>query len=216
MKSYAVIGLGRFGTQIATSLYSYGAEVLAIDCNEELVNNIADDVTRAVTADAKNKNDLKRLGVADCDCAIVALGTNLAASVLITMNVKSLGVKTVICKAHDDTHREILEKLGADRVVIPEREVAEKTARSLTSPNFMEFIELSKEYSIIEIAAPKPWIGKTIRELKLRDRFHINIIAVSKDEKMSVSMPADYEIDRDTKLVLLGDYASLNQIKRIQ
>ena len=216
MKSYAVIGLGRFGAKIATSLYEYGMDVIAIDINEEYVNAIADSVTRAVTADAKNKNELKRLGIAECDCVIVALGSDLASLVLVTMNVKSLGVDYIICKAHDDMHREILEKLGANKVIIPERDVAEKTARSLASPNFLEYVELSNEYGIIEVLPPKPWIGKTIRELNVRARYHINIIAAKKKDKVIVSMPADFEIAADTKLVLLGDYDALDQIRRIK
>lgn len=216
MKSFAVIGLGRFGSSIARSLYNSGADVIAIDIHEELVNSLADDVTRAVTADAKNKDVLRKLGVDECDCVIVALGTNFSASVLVTMNVVSLGVKNVICKAHDDTHREILEKLGANKVIQPERDVAEKTARSLTSPNFLEFIELSDEYSIIEIAPPKSWVGKEIRELNVRNRYNVNIIAIKKGEKINVSVPADYCINSDIRLVLLGEFDAINQIKRIK
>ena len=216
MKSYAVIGLGRFGTKIATSLYEYGEDVIAIDNNEELVNEIADNVTRAATADAKNKSELLHLGVAECDCAIVALGSDLAASVLVTMNVKSLVVKHIICKAHDDTHREILEKLGADKVIIPERDVAVKTARALASPDFLEFIDLSEEYGIIEVVPPKPWVGKTIRELNIRNKYGVNIIAVKKKERIHVTVPADYEISEDETLVILGEYKALEHIKKIR
>lgn len=216
MKSYAVIGLGRFGSSIAKSLYNSGADVIAIDIHENLVNRIADDVTRAVTADARNKEDLRRLSVDECDCVIVALGTNFASSVLITMNVVSLGVKNVICKAHDDTHREILEKLGANKVIIPERDAAEKTARALTSPNFFEFIELSDEFSIIEIAPPKSWIDKKIHELNIRNKYKVNLVAVKKNDKINVSISADYIITGDTKLFLLGEYDAINQIKSIK
>ena len=216
MKSYAVIGLGRFGTKIATSLYEYGEDVIAIDNNEELVNEIADNVTRAATADAKNKSELLHLGVSECDCAIVALGSDIAASVLVTMNVKSLGGKHIICKAHDDTHREILEKLGADKVIIPERDVAVKTARALASPDFLEFIALSEEYGIIEVVPPKPWVGKTLRELNIRNKYGVNIIAVKKKERIHVTIPADYEISEDETLVILGEYKALEHIKKIR
>lgn len=216
MKSYVVIGLGRFGSKAATALYEYGEDVIAIDIHEELVNSVADHVTRAVTADAKNKEALIQLGVADCDCAIVALGTNFASSVLITMNLISLGVKKVICKAHDDTHKEILEKLGASKVIFPERDAAEKIARSLTSPNFLEFIELSDEYGIIEISPPKSWVGKKLHELNIRNRHNVNIIAIVNGEKIRASVNADYVIDKDEKLVILGEYGALNQIKRIK
>lgn len=216
MKMYAVIGLGRFGTQLAESLYDYGEDVLAIDVDEALVNGIAERVSRAVTADAKNKDVLKSLGVPQCDCAIVALGSDLAASVLVTMNLKSLGVPQIICKAHDDTHKEILEALGADMVIIPERVVAEKTARSLVAPNILEHIELSDDYGIVECSAPQSWEGKTIRELNIRAKYGVNIIAVRLGEEVNVSPSADYTIDGDSTLVLLGEYKSLNQIKKIR
>lgn len=216
MKSFVVIGLGRFGTRVAEKLYELGEDVLAIDTKESLVNNIADRVTSAVVADAKDKAVLKSLGVQDCDCAIVAMGTNLAASVLITMNLKTLGVPKIICKAHDDTHREILEKLGADRVIIPEREVAEKTARMLSSPNIFEYIDLSEDYGIFECTVPKPWAGKTIRELGIRSKYDTTIIAVKEQGRIKLSPGADYKIEAGAVLVLLGDYDRLDQIKNIK
>ena len=215
MKSYAVIGLGRFGTRVATSLYEFGEDVLAIDTDAELVNEIADSVTRAAAADAENKNELKRLGVAQCDCAIVAMGSDLASSVLVTMNLKSLGVPYIICKAQNDTHREILEKLGADKVVIPEREMAEKTARSLASPDFLEYIDLSEECGIIEIASPRSWTGKTLKDLNIRSKYGINVIAVKSGEKILVSVSADYQFKSGDTVVVLGEYSALNKIKGI-
>lgn len=216
MKSFAVIGLGRFGTRIAKSLYENGEYVIAIDTSSELVEQIADSVSRAIVVDAKNKNELKKLGIPDCDYAIVALGSNLASSILITMNLKSLGVKNVICKAHDETHREILEKIGADKVIIPEFDAAEKTAGLLTSPNFLDYIELSDECGLIKIAPPKPWIGKTLRELNLRERFHVNLIAVTENGKLEVAIPSDKKISDSQILTFLGEYKSLDRIKRIE
>ena len=218
MKMYAVIGLGRFGVQMAESLYDYGEDVLAIDIDEDLVDSVADNVTRAVTADAKNKDVLKSLGIAQYDCAIVALGSDLAASVLITMNLKSLGVPHIICKAHDDTHREILEKLGADQVIIPERVVAEKTARSLVAPNILEHIELSNDFGIVECTAPVSWTGRSIKELNIRAKYGVNIIAVRQNdgsgENVKVSPGADFRIKSGSTLVLLGEYKALEQIRK--
>lgn len=216
MKSYVVIGLGRFGTQIATRLYEYGKDVLVIDVEETLVDQISDHVTRAVVADAKNKDVLRGLGVSDCDCAIVALGSDLAGSILVTMNMKALGVPHVICKARDDTHREILEKLGADQVIIPERVVADKLARTMASPNILEFIELSNDYGIIEYKSPKTWENKLIKELNIRAKYGVNIIAVKKNNKVKISPSAEYTIPEESVLVLLGDYKALEQIKRIK
>ncbi len=216
MKSYAVIGLGRFGSQIATRLYEYGQEVLVIDRHETIVNQIADHVTRAAVGDAMDKSVLKSLGVADCDCAIVALGSDLAASVLITMNLKSLNVPCIICKAHDDTHREILEKLGADQVIIPERVIADKIAGSLASPNILEYIELSEDYGIVEVNAPRSWIGKSFQEMNVREAFGVTVIAVKQGDQVKVSPPAHYKVAEGATLVLLGDYEALNAIQTLK
>ena len=132
MKSYVVIGLGRFGTELATRLYARGEEVMVIDTDEQLIDKIADKVTRAVAADARDLDVLTKLGVENFEHAIVAVGSDLASSALITMSLKSLNVPYILCKAHDDTYREILERLGADKVIIPEREVADKLALGMT------------------------------------------------------------------------------------
>lgn len=216
MKSFAVIGLGRFGSQVAQKLFDYGGDVLAIDTKETLVDRIADHVTRAVTADAREKDVLRRLGVADCDCAIVALGSDLAASVLITMNLKALGVGHVICKARDDTYREILEKLGADQVFIPERIVADRLSASLLSPDALRMIELSEEYGIVEIKAPASWDGKTIRALGIRTRYGVSVIAVRDGETLKVAPAADLVVGEGMTLVLLGDYDKLEALHHIR
>ena len=216
MKSYMIIGLGRFGTRLAAQLYAYGEDVMAVDIDETLVNRIADHVTTAVVLDAKNKDAMKKFDVSRFDCAVVALGSDLAASVLVTMNLKSLGAKHIICKASDETHREILQKLGADQVIIPEHDVADKTAMSLARPNILEYIELSEDYGIIECNAPKFWIGKTIRELNIRAKFDVNIIAIKEEEKVKVSPTADYRITQSADLVLLGEYSALNKVRNLK
>lgn len=213
MKSYVVIGLGRFGIHIAEELYKNEQDVLAIDRNEALIDAIADRVTRAVTADCSDTAVLKELGIADCDCAIVAIGSDLAASVLITMNLKTLGVPYVICKAYDETHSAILKKLGADKVVIPERAVAEKLANTLTRPNVLEAIELSEDYGIIERTPPKGWAGKSLRELNVRAKYGVNIIAVKQGDAIDASLSADFVISPDDILVLLGEYKDMEKIK---
>ncbi len=216
MKSYAVIGLGRFGMQIATRLYELGEEVLVIDRQITLINKIADRVTRAVAGDAKDRDLLKSLGVEDCDCAIVALGSDLAASVLITMNLLSLKIPHIICKAHDDTHREILEKLGADQVIIPERLIADRIAGSLASPNILEYIELSDEFGIVEVKAPRSWVGKSLKDLKIREAYGVAVIGTKQDDNISVSPAGSYTVSETATLVLLGDYASLNAIRSLK
>ena len=215
MKSYIVIGLGRFGTEVARQLYTHGCEVLAVDSNEELVNQVSSDVTHAVVADARDKGVLRALGAAEFECAVVAIGGNLGNSVLATMNLKELGVPKIVCKAHDETHRQVLMKLGADQVVIPEKENAARLARSLSSPNVLEYIELSEEYGIIEVPAPKRWQDKTLKELNVRAKLGVNIIAVERGSKIDVSPAADYRIMADDVLVVLGDADALSTVQKL-
>ncbi len=211
-KSYAVIGLGRFGTETAVRLYANGAEVLVIDSDESLVDKIADRVTRAVCADARDADVLERLGVGNFDYGIVAIGTDLGASALITMNLKTLKVPYVICKAQNATHKEILERLGADRVIIPEREMANKLVLGLTSTGVMEYIELSEEYGIVERQVPEKWLGKSIRALDVRNRYGVNIIAVRREEDIRIPPDIDTPLDPESRLVILGSYDTLNQL----
>ena len=150
MKSYMVIGLGRFGSEVARRLCQLGCEVLAVDTNSDLVQAISNDVTHAAVADGRDKSVLRALGASEFDCGIVAIGDSLADSVLATMNLKELGVPKVVCKAHDETHRQVLKKLGADQIVIPEQEQAYRLARSLSSQNVLDYIELSEDYGIID------------------------------------------------------------------
>lgn len=215
MKSYIVIGLGRFGEAIARQLCRLGAEVLVIDRNPALVQQISDGVTHAVVGDAKDKEVLRALGVRNLDCAIVAIGDDLAASVLISMNLKELGVPYVVCKAYDDTHRRVLNKLGVDRVVIPEQEHAQRLGRSLFSHNVLEYIELSEEYGILEVPAPGQWVGKTIRDLNVRAKLGVNIIAVKNGERTKVSPPADYLIREGDVMAVLGDNYALETVQKL-
>ena len=215
MKSYVVIGLGRFGAELATRLYACGEEVMAIDTNGQLVDKIADRVTRAVAADARDIDVLEKLGVENFDRAVVAVGSDLASSSLITMNLKSLNVPFILCKAHDDTYRAILEKLGADRVIIPEREVADKLALGLTHAGIMEYIELSQEFGVVEMEPIPEWVGKTIREMELRTRYGLNVIAVRNHEN-AIKIPPDIDtpIEADVIMVMLGKYEMFENLKR--
>ena len=215
MKSYIVIGLGRFGAQAAKRLCELGCEVLAIDRNAELVQPISSMVTQAVVGDARDKEVLRALGAKDFECAIVAIGTNLADSVLATMNLKELGVPYIVCKASDETHRQVLMKLGADRVVIPEQEQADRLAKSLSSPNVLEYIELSDEHGIVEIPAPKSWQGKSLKELNVRAKLGVNIIAIETDGNVNVSPSADYKIAQNDIMVVLGDVAALDAVQKL-
>ena len=214
MKSYVVIGMGRFGLELATRLYAFGEEVMVIDLDEVLIDKIADRVTRAVAADARDRDVLEKLGVENFDRAVVAVGSDLGAAALITMNLKSLNVPFVLCKAHDDTYREILEKLGADRVIIPEREVADKLALGLTRAGVMEYIELSSEFGIVEMEPIPEWVGRTIRDLELRTRYGVNVIAVREDDAIRIPPDIDTPISPNVIMVMLGSYEMFENLKK--
>ena len=215
MKSYIVIGLGRFGSSIARQLCQLGAEVLAVDTHEENVQRIANDVTHAVVADARDKDVLRALGVREVDCAIVSIGNNLASSVLSVMNLMELGVPYVVAKAHDESHRRVLEKLGVNRVVIPEQEHAQRLGRSLFSHNVLDYIELSQDYGILEVPAPQNWVGKSLKELNVRAKMGVNIIAVRSENKVNVSPSADYRIQEGDLMVVLGDNLALEAVQKL-
>ena len=215
MKSYVVVGLGRFGSEVARQLHTLGCEVLAMDVSAELVQEISSQVTHAVVADGRDKSVLKALGVRELDCAVIAIGDDLAASVLSTMNMKELGVSHIVCKAHDETHRRVLEKLGADRVVIPEQENAARLARSLSSPNVLDYIELSDDYGIVEVPVPAAWQDKSLKELNIRAKVGVNILAIRREGKMNVSPNADFTFRSGDVVVVLGDSAALEAVQKL-
>lgn len=215
MKSFVIIGLGRFGTAIAGELSALGHEVLAVDVDEERVQQVADHVTHAVTGDGRNIEVLRALGVRNFDCVVVAMGSDVGNSALITLNLKELGVKEVICKAQSHVHSRVLEKIGADRVVFPEYEMGAKLAQGLSSSNVLNFIELSEDFSIIETAVPRAWQGKTLRELDVRARYHVNVIAVRRGRagELNIAPGADYRLESGDVAVTLGRDEDINRLQ---
>lgn len=215
MKSFVVIGLGRFGMQVAKKLSQQGCEVLALDRSSDLVQQLGEIVTQAVIADARDKEVLRSLGVKDFDCAVVAIGDSLSDSVLATLNLKELGVPYVICKAHDETHRNVLEKLGADRVVIPEQENADRLAKSLSSTNVLDYIALSSDYGIIEVPVPASWENKSLIELNVRAKLGVNILSVKRGGSITVSPSADYRMAKGDIMLVLGETAALEAVQKL-
>lgn len=207
MKSYVVIGLGRFGTAVATELCAQGSEVLAIDNDRANVQAVADLVTHAVAADARDPSVLKSLGVRNFDCAVVAVGGDVGGSALITLLLKEQGVPEVVCKAKSHVHRRVLEKIGADKVVFPEHEMGVKLAQSLTHSNILNFIELSDQYGIVEVKVPRQWQGMTLKEVDVRRNFRVNIVAIRDDVtgEMMVAPGGDYVMRDTDTLFLLGE-----------
>ena len=216
MKTYLIVGLGRFGTAVALKLQELGNEVMVIDENAEQVQKLADRVTYAVVGDAQDEAVLRSLGVGNVDCAIVAIGQDLAASVVITLNLKSLGVPQVICKAQDDLQKRALEKLGADRVVIPEREMGLKLAQNLTSSSVLDYVELSKDCGLAEIITPKPWAGKTLLEIDVRKKFGVTVAGLRKaDGDLTVFVDANYKLNSDDELLLVGNNEDLARVQNL-
>ena len=215
MKTFVVIGLGRFGNAVATELCTLGHEVLAIDADPEKVQKVVDLVTHAVTGDARDAAVLRALGVRNYDCAIVATGNDVGNSALITLNLKEVGVKQVVCKAQSHVHRKVLEKIGADRVIFPEHEMGLKLAQGLSSSNVLNFIELSEDFGIVETAVPKEWHYETIQNLDVRARYKVNIIAVrrGKDGALNVAPGASYVIEPGDAVVALGRTEDINHLQ---
>lgn len=212
MKQFVVIGCGRFGASVATSLYSLGYDVLAIDKDGEKIQDISDSVTHAVQADAIDENALRTIGIRNFDVAIVSIGTDIQASIMATLIAKELGVKRVIAKAQNDLHGKVLKKIGADRVVYPEREMGSRVAHNLVSTNILDYIELAPDYSIAEMSTLKEWVGKTLKELKLPTKFGVNVMAIKHGEDINISPYADDKIREEDILIIIGSNEDLRKI----
>lgn len=212
MKNFMVIGLGRFGTAVARELYDLGHDVLAVDIDRERVQDISDGVTHAVAGDARDPEVLESLGVSGYDCAVVAVGSDIGSSALVTMRLKEAGVSKVVCKAQSHVHRRLLEKVGADRVVFPEHEMGIKVAQGLARSNILNFIELSSQYAIVEIDLPRGWAGQTIRTLDVRAKHGVNVIAVRRGQDINVAPGADCILVQDDKLMVVGTDAAISAL----
>lgn len=215
-KQFVVIGLGRFGSSVAKTLYESGHDVLAIDKDEDLVQEISDSVTHAVQMDATDENALRTLGLRNFDVAVITIGSSIQASVMVTLIVKELGVKHIIAKGNSEIHAKVLYKIGADRVVLPEKDMGVRVAHNLVSSNILDYIELSPDYSIIEIEVPNTWVGKTLRDLKVRATFGINIMAIRKaDNVVNISPNADDVIEESDILIAIGGSDELSKLENI-
>jgi len=211
---FAVIGIGRFGSSIAKTLSDLGHEVLAIDSDEEKIQQIANVVTHAVVADVTNIDAMKAIGVRNVDVAVITMGSHMQSSILGTMILKEIGIKKVISKANNDIHGKVLEKIGADKVVYPERDTGIRLAHSLTSNNIIEQIDLDPNYSIVEMLAPKKIIGKPLKSLDIRKQFGVYIMAIKYDSGMTVAPGADDVIGDNDVIVLIGHNDALEKFKK--
>ena len=218
-RSFAVIGLGRFGTAMGTTLTELGHEVIGVDTDDDRVQALADTLSLAVRLDATDERALRTAGIADVDVAVVSIGENIESSLLVVTLLKELGIKDIAAKAVTALHGRILEKLGVSRVVFPERDTAIRLAHSLVIPNVLDYIELSNEFSIIEVPAPQEFADKTLKEIGLRARFGLTTIAIKRKEGIGVVTniapgPDDVVRPGDT-LALLGSNEKLGQLDRM-
>ena len=222
MRQFAVIGLGRFGLSVAKTLTEQGCQVLAIDKDEELVQDASEFVTEAVQVDSTDEKSLKAVGIKNVDVAVVGIGTNLEASILTTLTLKEMGVQEIVARAVTQEHGKVLEKVGATKVVFLERDMGIRVANSLTSPSIIEHIYLSPEYSIMETVTPQAFIAQSIGSLDIRAKYGLTIIGIRKKEhadvkvcELNISPKADYVIKQGDVLILLGSNENLEKFKQI-
>ena len=212
MKQFIVIGLGRFGSAVATTLVELGHEVLGVDNDEERVYALKDKITQAVQADINEEKVLKELGVKNFDAAVVSIATNLEASILVTMMLKEMGLKYIIAKAQNALHGKVLEKIGVDKVVFPERDMGIRIARRLITPNIKDYIELEPDYSVIEIETLPEFVDKTLSELDLRNKYEINVLAIKRDNSFNISPQAKDVIKKNDFLIVIGETKKITEL----
>lgn len=212
-KTYAVFGLGRFGYAVAKELTASGAEVLAVDSDEAAVNAVKGEIPLCKCADVTDPEVLDRLGVANIDVVIVAMANSFESAVLTTTLCKEIGVKTVIVKCSNETHKKILTRVGADRVVFPESESGVRMAKNLVSSGFVDLMELSRGVSMIQLEVRPEWMGKTILELNLRKKYAINVVAIRKGGSVDVNVRPDTVLEGDMKLIVIANSERLNKLR---
>lgn len=213
VQQFMVIGAGRFGSALATTLYELGHEVVVIDARESAVTSIMDHVTHAVVADATNEGVLSKLGVGNFDTVIVAIGSNLEANILATVAAKASGVKRIICKATTELAARVLERVGADEVVRPEHDMGKRLGQQLASPSIVDAFNLGEVHGVVEVEAGKRLVGR-LDELRLPNRFGVSVIAVNRGGEVSISPSATYELREGDRLVVIGGNPAIDKLRR--
>ncbi|GAB7388397.1 TrkA family potassium uptake protein [Bacillaceae bacterium] len=210
---FAVIGLGRFGSSVARTLYENDYDVMAIDINEERIQEHINCVTHAVQADSTDEEALKELGIRNFDVVVVAIGQDIQASILTTLVLVEMGVEKIVVKAQNERHGKVLYKIGAHRVVFPERDMGARVAHNLISPNILDYLELAEDYSIAEFVAQEKMVGKTLREIGFRAKYGINVIAIKSGEHINIAPMADDMIREGDILVVMGHNKDLKRLE---
>lgn len=211
-KEFVVFGLGRFGSSVARTLSESGCEVLVVDENEDKIHEIAESVTHAVCANVTDVDSLESLGISNFDGAIVAIGQNLEASVMVTILAKEAGIPYVLAKAQNDLHAKVLKKVGADMVVFPEKETGIRIANNILMGNFFDAVELSSTFSMMELDALPEWVGHSLRDLNLRAKNKINVIGIKRAGKLNINPDADMPLEKNDILVIIGKNDILNKL----
>lgn len=216
MGQYAIIGLGNFGSQVATLLQEKGNEVIAIDSDETKIDRIKDKVTEAIVANVTDKETLSRLITPDLDAVVVSLGDKIEASIMVTLYLKELGLKNIIAKAASDDQAKVLKMIGATDIIFPEREMAQKLANTMTNPNLIDYLPLASGYSVVEVAPLKEFLGRTLLELQLPARYQVQIIAIRDvlTEAMTFIPTAEYRLKDSDMLILVGKDDQLKKFER--
>jgi len=214
-KQFVVFGIGRFGTALCKALSDMGHEVLAVDANEEHIRTITPYVTQALQLNATDEDAMHSIGVRNFDAAVVSIGDNLRDSILVTLLCKEMGVKYLLAKASDELHAKMLTKMGADRVVFPERDMGIRVAKSLVSPKVIDLISLTGDYTMADIQTPTSWVGRTIREIDVRRRYSVNVLGVHRGDEMLMSLTADTKILKGDDLLLLGHRGDVEHIENL-
>jgi trk system potassium uptake protein TrkA len=215
-KQFAVIGLGRFGSSVARTLHNLGFEVLAIDSNEEVVSVFSNEVTHVVQADTTDDGTLKALGIRNFDAVVVAIGEDIQANVLTTLLLKEIGVKYVVTKARNELHGKMLEKIGADRIIYPERDMGQRIAHNLISTNILDYVELSPNLSLVEIAAPACLAGSTLAESNLRARYEVNVVAIKRGDELIVAPNPNEKIMARDVLIAVGSNSGVKGFEELE
>nr|WP_179136311.1 TrkA family potassium uptake protein [Paenibacillus sp. 32352] len=213
-KQFAVIGMGRFGSSVARTLSDLGYEVLAIDSSEQRTQEISTIVTHVVQADSTDEEALRSLGLRNFDVVIVAIGQDIQSSILTTIILKEIGVPKVVVKAQNELHGKVVKKIGADKVIYPERDMGQRVAHHLISSNILDYIELSETYSIIEVQASRTLIGKNLRELDIRAKYGCNVMAIKTGSHMNIAPSAEDLIKENDVLVIVGKNEDLNYFEK--
>lgn len=214
IKSVIVLGIGRFGERVATKLFEDGLEVMAVDKNYDLVQNISGKVTSAVQCDISNDKALEELGMGNFDVAVIATGESLEASMAATLFAKDHNVEKIIAKATSTNHARILKKIGADQIIFPEIDMGEKLARSIAGSNLLQFFHFSDDYSMIELKAYDELVGRSLKEIDFRKKYKMMVIAYKRDGELIINPEANWKIEKDDTLVLLGDSDHADKLQK--